>query len=725
MKRCLIFLLCLIPNLVHAEDGAAKMKRLLLENAERSKRMHPIMGDANLLLLREQLKRLGDNPHPQKAFDLHSKLGQDELRMGHLEAGIKHLQEALNIVESLNQKVKVRPEIMGKAAYELAVGYMRLGETENCCLRNNADSCILPIQGGGVHTKPNGSRKAIEFYSKALKNLPNTSPVYHKARWLLNICYMTLAEYPDKVPADYLLPPKMFQSESDFPRFRNLGPALGIDGFDLAGSAIADDFDNDNDLDLIVSTLDPDIPVRLYLNNGDGSFSIKKDAGLQDTLGGINLSHADFDNDGHMDFYVLRGGWLGKEGHVPNSLMRNLGGGVFKDVTFEMGLGDYFYPTQAASWADFDNDGDLDLFVGNEQEPGLVAPCQLFRNDGDRFVDVAEQAGVSNGRFTKAAIWGDFNNDRFPDLYLSHLNGSNRLFQNNQDGTFSNVAARAGVDEPFKSFPTWFFDYNNDGNLDIYVASYYWTGGSLGSMVADQLGQEIDEDRPRLYQGDGKGNFKDVTKTSGVGDLSLAMGANFGDLDNDGYLDYYLGTGYPDYEALMPNVMYRNRGDGTFENVTYAGGFGHLQKGHGVVFADLDHDGDMDIYEQIGGFLPGDKYGNALFENPAKQTQWIGLHLVGVTSNRTAIGAKIQVDIEEDGKARSIYRWINSGGNFGSNPYRQTIGLGKASIIKKLVIIWPSGKEQRFENVTTKRYLRLVEGGELVDLNLKPFAFKP
>ena len=157
------------------------------------------------------------------------------------------------------------------------------------------------------------------------------------------------------------------------------------------------------------------------------------------------------------------------------------------------------------------------------------------------------------------------------------------------------------------------------------------------------------------------------------------MAGNFGDLDNDGYLDFYLGTGYPDYEALMPNVMYRNRRGTGFADVTSAGGFGHLQKGHGIAFADLDNDGDQDVFEQMGGFLPGDKYFNVAFENPGFGNHWIGVELVGVRSNRSAIGARIRAEVVENGRRRSIYKHVNSGGSFGANPLRQTIGLGEAS----------------------------------------------
>ena len=191
------------------------------------------------------------------------------------------------------------------------------------------------------------------------------------------------------------------------------------------------------------------------------------------------------------------------------------------------------------------------------------------------------------------------------------------------------------------------------------------------------------------------------------------MGANFGDLDNDGYLDFYLGTGYPDYEALSPNVMYRNVNGESFADITTASGLGHLQKGHAIAFADLDNDGDQDIFEQMGGILPGDRYNDALFENPGFDNHWIAIRLVGTSSNRSAIGASIHVLVEQGDGNRSIYRHVTSGGSFGSNPLRQNIGLGQASGINRLEIKWPtSGLTQTFEEVPMDCFVQIVEGDD-------------
>ena len=266
---------------------------------------------------------------------------------------------------------------------------------------------------------------------------------------------------------------------------------------------------------------------------------------------------------------------------------------------------------------------------------------------------------------------------------------------------------------PDASFPAWFWDFDNDGNLDLFVSGSDFSNGGLASYVGSKLDLPGNHVLPRLYRGDGKGGFSNVAKAQNLDEVSLPMGANFGDLDNDGFLDFYLGTGYPDYDALMPSVMYRNLGGHGFSDITFAGGFGHLQKGHGVAFADLDNDGDQDVYEQMGGFFRGDKAFNSLFENPGFGNHWITVKLVGTKSNRSAIGARIHIQIVEDGQLRSIYRHVNSGGSFGANPLRQSIGLGKASKIEQLVIDWPTtGKRQTFRDLALDQFVEITEGLE-------------
>jgi hypothetical protein len=302
---------------------------------------------------------------------------------------------------------------------------------------------------------------------------------------------------------------------------------------------------------------------------------------------------------------------------------------------------------------------------------------------------------------------------------VSNYKGANRLYRNNANGTFTDVAETLGVTQPITSFPAWFWDVDNDGVLDIYVAAY---SAEIADLAASALDMPVNTELAKLYRGTGKGTFEEVAARFNLKRPNAPMGSNFGDLDNDGYLDFYLGTGYPRIQNLMPNVMYRNRRGRGFADVSTSGGFAHLQKGHGVVFADFDHDGDQDIFEEMGGAFPGDKAHNVLYENPGFGNHWLTLTLTGVRSNRSAIGARIRVEIEEDGVRRSVYKHVNSGGSFGANPLRQTIGLGQASVVRVLEVFWPTTSEtQTWTNVRADQSLRIVEGEAAYSaLALKP-----
>ena len=349
--------------------------------------------------------------------------------------------------------------------------------------------------------------------------------------------------------------------------------------------------------------------------------------------------------------------------------------------------------------------------MGNESTGEVHAACQLFRNQGDgTFIDVAQSAGVTNDRFTKGVIWGDFNDDRFPDLYVSNLDGPNRLYRNERDGTFTDVAVQLGVTEPASSFPCWFWDFDNDGILDIFASAYF---GDIADSAAAALGKPFQSALPCLYRGDGKGGFEEVGNMWNLKKPSLPMGANFADLDGDGYLDFYLGTGDPDYMNLMPSLMYRNQNGTTFADVTISGGFGNLQKGHAIAFADFDNDGDLDVFAQMGGAFPGDRYNDSLYENPGFGNHWLSVRLVGKRSNRSAIGARIRVVAIEETTKFTIHRRVNSGGTFGANPFRQHIGIGKANKIDRLEIMWPTtGITQRFEDIPMDKSIEIVEGDD-------------
>lgn len=699
-----------------------RMLRELKEIQSRTHRDHPFIGDGKINELKKQLENLPANMPVRFFARIRFELGQEELRLANEEKAIEHFEWCNeNVAHMDDSPMKVR-DIQGQILFELAVAYLRLGETENCCLRNNPDSCILPIEGAGIHKNRRGSEGAIKALMSSLEIMPPETELHWKAVWLLNIAHMTLGDYPEKVPAKYLIPPTAFESKEPFKKFVNVAQKLKLDSFSMCGGVIIDDFDGDNYLDLIVSPWEPDGQLRSFRNDQNGTFSEQTiSSGLEKLPGGLNLIQADYDNDGDMDVLVLRGAWLGSKGRHPNSLLRNDGNGKFEDVTFEVGM-DRHYPTQTAAWADYDNDGDLDLFIGNEFNRELEkakVPCQLYRNEGNgKFKDVAKQAGVANYGFAKGCVWGDFNNDRYPDLFVSNLHESNRLYRNNQDGTFTDIAKEAGVEKPVESFPAWFWDFDNDGSLDLFVAAY---SATIADMALFHLGKPPKSEPSALFRGDGKGKFKNVTREFGLKRPDATMGANFGDIDNDGFLDFYLGTGYPDYASVMPSVMYRNKDGKGFADITTDGGFGHLQKGHAVAFADFDNDGDQDVFEQMGGAFPGDRFNDALYENPGLGNHWITVRLTGTKSNRSGVGARICAVVVEGDVARKFYRFVSSGGSFGASPIRQTVGLGKAERLERLEVYWPtSDTTQVFTDVEFDRHYEVVEGQDrLVPIDVR------
>lgn len=683
------------------EVDSDRWMRDVLESYRQATETDPFLGNAKLHRAREMIKILQHVDGPDRLIPLHEEIIKLALRLGNIEEAIEHVRRAESLMESPDANMS--EEGRAAALVQHAIAYLRLAEVQNCVHCRTGESCILPIQGRGVHEETEGAEQAAERLTAALALDPDDLV----AGWLLNVAHMALGSYPEEVPERFRIAPEKFSDRTGFPRFTNVASELGLDTMSLSGGAVADDFDGDGLIDILVSDWSTSGALRIFFNDGRGGFvEGTKEAGLEGLHGGLNMVQADYDNDGKLDVFILRGAWKAEQGRHANSLLRNIGEGRFRDVTRDVGMAEVHYPTQTAAWADFDLDGHLDLFVGNED-----FPCQLFRNDGNgQFHDVARRAGVENNRYAKAVVWGDYDNDGYPDIYVSNYDAPNRLYHNNRDGTFTDVAAQAGVEGPLKSFPAWFWDVNNDGALDLFVASYPM---DMAQLAAEYYDQPITAEADHLYLGDGRGNFQEAGQAMGLSRVTDPMGSNFGDLDNDGYLDFYLGTGAPPFEFLVPNVMYRNRGGAAFEDVTFSGGFGHLQKGHAVAFADFDNDGNLHVFQEMGGAYPGDAFGNALFRNPGFGNHWITVQLVGTASARSAIGARVRVNLEEDGQPRSICRWVNSGGSFGCNPLRQHIGLGSAQQIESIEITWPAtGKIQTLRGVDIDQTIRITEGEE-------------
>jgi len=642
------------------------------------------------------------------------QLADELLQAGSPEESLKEYESFEGLMRENN--IPLADSILPELLTDKATCHLRIGELENCCANHNADSCMFPIHGMGFHSKQRGSRSAIAVLSELLGRFPSDL----RARWLLNIAYMTLGEYPGKVPPEWLLEPGLFASDHDIGHFPEIASNVGLEIDGLAGGVVLEDFDNDGFLDLMVSSWGLNKQLRMFHNNGDGTFTERtEEAGLVGEVGGLNLISCDYNNDGLMDVLVLRGAWLGTEGRYPCSLLRNNGDGTFTDVTVEAGLL-RFHPTQTAVWFDYNGDGWLDLFIGNESRDGDAHPCELFRNNGDgTFTECAAEHGLDVVGFVKGVASADFNNDGRPDLFVSRLDGSPMLFRNDGpagvDGSprarwrFTEVAEDAGITKPSRSFPCWFFDYDNDGWPDIFVSGY--TVQDVGDIAADYLGRPNAGQCARLYRNNRDGTFTDVSKECGLHKVLLTMGSNFGDLDNDGWLDFYVGTGGPDLTMLIPNRMFRNDGGKRFQDVTSSGGFGQLQKGHGIAFGDINNDGNQDIYSVVGGAVEGDDYHHQLFANPGHGNNWLKLKLEGVKSNRAAIGARIKVVVQTEEGERAICRTVGSGGSFGASPMRQEIGLGQARTVKRAEIFWPvTGATQVLTGLEINRLYHVREG---------------
>lgn len=616
----------------------------------------------------ESLERqIATNRNTAERVPLHFSLGIHRLQAGQNERALEAFAEVDRLLQASTPPA-TRENVVNLRLNQ-ALAHFRQGELRNCLSNSASESCLLPIEGHGRHAWKDGSKAALEILTQLTKENPDNLT----ARWFLNIVAMTLGDHPQGVPPAAVIPVTTFASSHDPGRFVNLAGPMGLAVEGLSGGVAIEDFDGDGLLDVVMSSIGLSDSLRYLRNNGDGTFVDRSaHAGFPGLTGGLHVVSTDYNNDGHIDLHMLRGGWMREGGVYPDSLLRNRGDGTFEDVTVAAGLLS-FHPDQTAVWFDFDGDGWLDVFVGNEMADRIGRhPCELFRN--------------------------------------------------NRDGTFTEMAVGAGVQDPEFSFPTWFFDFDQDGNEDLFVAGYRIR--QVGDVAADYLGLPNTGERSHLFRNRGNGTFEDVSRPMGLDHVLPAMGSNHGDLDNDGWPDFYLGTGDPDLLTLIPNRMFWNRGGKRFEDVTTSGGFGHLQKGHSVSFADLDNDGDQDVYIDLGGAFEGDLARNALFANPGHGNHWAKLRLEGTRANRPGNGARLTLKVRGPSGERTLHRTVGTGGSFGCNPLRQEIGLGDARTILSMRIEWPgSGTVQTFEDLEPDRFYRLRETHPVVErIPLRTFS---
>jgi len=695
-----------------APGTAAMAKRLADLAAAVDPKTHAFLNQARLAQIVEEMKVA---PREQ--------LRQLEVSRAVQLLNCGRTEEAVAALDALRESLKAATSpgarnTLAELDSLAAIGWLRLGEQENCLARHGPDSCIVPFSAAARHLEKRGAEHAFAALSRILDAKPDDTG----ARWLLNVAAMALGTWPDGVPESRRIAPAVFESQAALPRFTDVAGKAGLAAEGLAGGVVTEDFDRDGLLDVMASSWGTRDPLRVWRNLGDGTFEERTgSSGLAGIVSGLNLVSGDFDNDGFVDVIVPRGAWLRGNGQLPKSLLRNRGDFTFEDVTFAAGI-KAEAPTQSIAVADYDLDGWLDFFVGNESTgPKTHWPCELWLNRRDgTFANVANAAGVELEAFVKGATATDCDGDGRPDLFLSIMGHPNALLRNVAPpagapaGTpprFEDVSQRAGIGGPIRSFGCASLDWDNDGDDDLFCASYV----DLTQRQADDVGRMLlglptEAESSALYRNRGDGTYEEIGATIGLRTILLTMGFNFGDLDNDGWLDFVFGNGDPDYRTLLPNRALKNDRGQRFLDVTTAGGFGHLQKGHGVAFADFDDDGDQDVYEVLGGAYEGDVFRRILLENPGNANHWLTIELVGKRSNRAGIGTWIAVHVATPSGPRTIRVTGGSGGSFGASSLQQEIGLGDATAIESLELWWPaSNTRQKFEGVAMDQKIRIAE----------------
>ena len=657
--------------------------------------------------LRARLDTVKPDAPRTERFGVRWTLAQALVRIGALDEAIALCRQCERIcAEAPTETANWLPEVL----LRLGATHFRQAEKQNCIARHNADSCILPLAGNAVHVEKAGAAAAAEVLTRLLA-LPG-SDLGLEAKWLLNIAHQALGDWPDGVPEAHRIPAAVFTAEAPFPHMIDRGASIGLGHHHHAGSLAIDDFTGDGVPDLFVCSFDTGVAPRLLRSEGDGRFTnIAAPAGLQHQLGGANLVHGDIDNDGLRDVLVLRGGGFFAGSAFPLSLLRQDRPGHFVDVSAAAGV-ELAAPTRSAAFADIDRDGDLDLFVACESErtqDGVKFDSRLFRNDGKgHFTDITATSGITNPDRAVGAVFADFDGDGLPELFVSNFMAQNRLFHNRGDSTFAECAAARGIAEPVASGPCATLDFDNDGDLDLFVGWQHHYR-QIRSVAAWYIDGRIEDDGHRLFENDGKGHFRDVAAERGLRRAQLATGINTGDVDNDGCQDLYITTGAHDLAALFPNVLLL--GGERFRDATFAAGVGHLQKGNGVALADLDGDGDLEIGAQVGGFYPDDGFGSVLFENPGNGNHWLDVELRGVRDNRFGIGARVRAHVVGAAGERDIYVTVGAGGSLGCNPLGAHLGLGAAERIAFVEVRWlASGETQRVEGIPVDTRITITQG---------------
>lgn len=636
-----------------------------------------------------------------------------------------HMGDFGTAVNAFESAVRERGEST-ELVFWLAISYMRHGESVNCLGTDKPGR--IPV--GAVGARPDlgdpvlrqrmttlpitafqpdasSTRRAIVLFEKLL----DRDEEDRLLRWLINYCHMTLGEFPDQVPERYRIEGSFIDGfygeghtnadarHADL-AFVDRGHELGLDTFDAGKGAAVEDFDGDGDLDIITGgNFDA---LRFYANQDGQRFTERtSEAGLEG-IGQVHImTAADYDNDGWIDLFVGR--------PFPHYLLlRNRGDGSFEDVTAETGLLDgWLFDevsfTWGSAWGDIDNDGDLDLFIARwgMKIPFLRGPLaqpyrhsHLFVNEDGRFVERTEEFGIAEyvkDRGIIGVAFGDYDNDGWIDLFLSGLAARTSFLLQNLGGQ-----RFVAVERHESGFMTAFVDLDHDGNLEIYQGGFTDGRTSAEGAVFAETASNLGGYSAILKRSE-DGSFVRNAEYFGGGSFPIpTMGCSYGDLDNDGCLDFYLGTGNPEGWTVVPNLMFRGVRDGRgcsidADHISMLDGFGTIQKGHGIVFFDFDGDGDQDVFSSLGGMWQGDRWPNQLFVNEgANENSWVKIRLRGRQTNHFGLGARITVNaVAPDGKAIIRTYAMDHKTGFGSAPYIAHIGLFDAVSIGDIEVFWP------------------------------------
>ena len=538
--------------------------------------------------------------------------------------------------------------------------------------------------------------EAVAGYKAAINVLPAASPLLPVRLWNLRLAYLAQhGVYPGNLEPRYRIPSLPAAAKAPN-QFTDIAEQVGVAKLDRGRGVAWADFNGDGNLDLF--SVGIQTQHGLFLANKGSFLPSASDAGLNDTRGGWAVVSADYDSDGDIDLYVTRDAW---EGAATNSLYNNDGTGHFVDVATAAGVDD---PDDSftAAWGDVDGDGWLDLYVA-DGVTGSGATNKLYINGGQgSFTDQARLRAVADDGKSLGVAFGDYDGNGDLDLYVANVADPNRLFRN--DGRqFNNVAEEAGVSRPTNgSYVPFFFDSDNDGDLDLFVSAMAYYEDFVASATTGSRGHRS---RSHLYLNEGSGTFREYAAELGIARAFGSMGAGFGDVDNDGKIDIYLANGGPIMPRFEPNALFVRQNEGYVE-VGADAGVDNLGKGHGVAFADYDADGDVDLYVGHGGHYPGDLWKNSLYRNEGTLFHWIHIVLIGQPPNLNAIGAHAQIFSGD----RSQVAQVHSGGGFGStDSFALEFGLGNHNRVERIEIQWPSGRKEQYGPFDANQVIRITE----------------